>query len=170
MVAGLTAVVAERASRNERESDALVSHTWEVQSALHELEAFTIVGLRGIRGFLITGQESYLESFRANHSRVGAELAQLRTLTAADIVQQGRLQQLEQLEVRQLEVQDGLLKTANELGLPAARQNFASGVSEAATNATLKLIEDMLEGEERLLQSRLATAAESRHRSQEMSI
>ena len=40
-IAGLTAVVAYRASGRERESDAWVSHTFEVQDELHELEALT---------------------------------------------------------------------------------------------------------------------------------
>ena len=107
-VAGLTAVVDYRASLRDWQSSAWVAHTREVEAGLRQLEALTTVGLRGVRGFLITGQESYLEPYRANRPRVAEDLAGLRVLTADNAAEQGRLQELADLEARQLEIQDAL--------------------------------------------------------------
>jgi len=161
----VSAFLAYDAARRDRESVASVSHTQEVVAGLREVEAVMTLGLKGVRGFIITGQESYLAG-NVTEVRVGDDLAALQRLTSDSAAQQRRLRDLQALVTRQLDIQEDLVRVARAEGLEAARRSFATGASERATDATLSEIREMLVEEERLLRQRQAAAAADRHRSQ----
>src|SRR5438045_3586650 len=68
-----------------------VSHTHEV---LAKLEA-TLSSLKdaeaGQRGYLLTGDETYLEPYRATLAEINDQVSNLKALTADNLIQQSRL-------------------------------------------------------------------------------
>lgn len=70
-----------RATHGLFESEALVSHTREVQTALESLssEVFQVTNSR--RGFVIVGDQSFLDDYRAAAALVPRDLDRLRRLT-----------------------------------------------------------------------------------------
>src|SRR6202166_3260574 len=70
-----------RATHSLFDSEALVSHTREVQTALEGLssEVFQLTNSR--RGFVITGDESFLDDYHAAAALVPGDLDRLRHLT-----------------------------------------------------------------------------------------
>src|ERR1700720_473733 len=70
------------------ESDRWVRHTHEVLDNLQDL-LFTVGSLESsYRGFILTGKESYLESYRASVLRTGHVQATVRDLTVDNPAQQ----------------------------------------------------------------------------------
>jgi len=74
-----------------------VSHTHEVKARLADLLASLTTAESGERGFLITGAESYLDTYRAALGTVKATFDDIRHLTSDNQHQQDRLAQLQPL-------------------------------------------------------------------------
>ena len=72
------------------------SHTEEVLRATRATAAAMVDQETGVRGYLISGDRSFLEPFTAGSTAYEAELARLRRLTADNPAQQRRLDSLEQ--------------------------------------------------------------------------
>ncbi len=89
-------------SRLDSKSHELVQLLGSVEEALGAAES-------GHRRYLVTGDESYLTSYRTVVERVPESLRYLRGLTNEGDQQQGRLAILEQLIARQLEAEAGAI-------------------------------------------------------------
>ncbi|HSE98022.1 MAG TPA: CHASE3 domain-containing protein, partial [Blastocatellia bacterium] len=76
----------------------------------------------GSRGYVITGRESYLEPYKFALDSLGANLANLRRLTADDPEQKGRVEQLDVLVNRRLDVARQVIETRRDQGFEAAQQ------------------------------------------------
>src|ERR1700689_321354 len=91
-----------RSITESNESARWVTHTRDVLKSIellrYSMEAIT----SNIRGFLITGNESYLETYRANLSDVEHEGANVHKLTLDNPVQQLRLATLDGLISRRI--------------------------------------------------------------------
>lgn len=74
-----------------------VSHTYEVRSVLSTFEARIGSAKSDVRSFLLTGDSSYLERYRAGVDSVEASFAALQRLTRDNPSQQLRLRGLRQL-------------------------------------------------------------------------
>src|SRR5436190_20680458 len=77
-------------------SDA-VAHTYSVKAALQQLLATLIDAETGERGFIITGEASYLEPYERAPGAIPPALARVRTLTADNPGQQADLDRLSSL-------------------------------------------------------------------------
>ena len=84
-----------RATSRQRESDALVAHTHEVQTVLEDIgsEVFQATNARG--GFVITGNSSLLAGYRVASENIPRQIELLRRLSDDD---PHRLQQIDALE------------------------------------------------------------------------
>ena len=71
-----------------------VTHTETVIGKANEVAKLTIDMQTGLRGYLITGEESFLAPYRAAKSKFGVDLAALMELTADNPVQTDRLKRL----------------------------------------------------------------------------
>src|SRR6187401_1974874 len=79
------------------ENDRWVAHTHEVRTKLADLVSFLKDAETGQRGFVITADETFLEPYRASLTEIAKITGDLRTLTADNDVQQGRLVALQPL-------------------------------------------------------------------------
>ncbi|MET0356682.1 MAG: response regulator [Cellvibrio sp.] len=71
-----------------------VTHTETVIGKANEVSKLTIDMQTGLRGYLITGEESFLAPYRIAKSRFGSDLASLMELTADNSIQTDRLKRL----------------------------------------------------------------------------
>ena len=98
------------------ESDRWVRHTHEVLENLHQL-AFTMEAVEaGCRGFVLTGNESYFESYRAHKLSAQRDLQILRGLTVDNAIQQGRLLALVRLAAEKIASSETLIALRRSQG------------------------------------------------------
>src|SRR5882724_3778301 len=86
-----------RSTEHLIENDRWVSHTHEVRTKLADLVSSLKDAETGQRGFVITGDENFLEPYRAALPDIAKTVAEIRTLTADNDAQQRRLSALQPL-------------------------------------------------------------------------
>jgi methyl-accepting chemotaxis protein len=147
-----------------RGTDALIENEWWVAHT-HAVIAKTVGILalardaeNGQRGFLVTGDDSYLEPYNEAAPAIPKLLAEVRTLTADNPHQQVRIQQLETLFNERL----GLIKQTIEIrrsqGPEAALKLVATGRGKQFMDDIRKLLEAMEQEERDLLKVRNESA------------
>lgn len=136
-----------RLLRNER----MVVHTREVLGELEQAMASLVTAESSQRGFILTGDEVYLEPYTDNLKGIPEHLANLERLTADNPLQQERARELKRLVDRRLAIIQGSLAARRTQGLEAARQVVLSGRGKAAMDAIRALAAEMKREEERLL-------------------
>ena len=149
-VAGLS----YRSGRRFIEASQLVAHTHAV---LAELEA-TLSGVAdaqtAARGFIITGQDAFLEPYGTAAPEVRAHLDQLKSLTADNPDQQRRLAMLENAVAVKLDSLQRNIDLRRQEGFDAARQRMATGIGVKQMNEVRIIISEMKHEEENLLRRR----------------
>jgi PAS domain S-box-containing protein len=136
------------------QSDEWVRHTQEVRANLSQLQ-IAVLGIESSsRGYDLTGQQSYLDSFRAASASLRQHQALIRGLTTDNPNQQRRLPVLEQLAAQII----GLAQAANDVrqqqGLEAAVHEHLNGRGEELTRAYAEVVRQMQDEELRLLAAR----------------
>jgi PAS domain S-box-containing protein len=142
------------------ESGRWVAHTHEVVSAIDALLLTTQEAETGERGYLITGNDAYLEPYRIAVSKVPLQIARLRKLTADNPDQQTHIKILEeQIAVRFNELQR-IIDLCKGEGFAVARDAVLEGKGEHEMEAirdqaaaTMKVEKDLLEARRRRTQS-----------------
>jgi signal transduction histidine kinase len=155
------ALISYRATLRLIENERWVAHTHEV---LNELEA-TISALKdaetGQRGYLVTGDESYLAPYHASSPQIRQHLDRLRALTADNARQQRRIAELEPLiAARQARLRIGIdaLRTA---GPDAARRSVMTGEGRRLMDRVRGIAAEMTAEETALLSRRSRVARAS---------
>ena len=142
----------------QRESQRQVSRTLVVFDALEKLQSLQQDILGGARGFVLSGDEEFLQPYFHAANELPLQLDALRAVTRDNPFQQQRLRDLEPLIA-------GTLRAAEELVLRYER-DLVVGDSAKAANAELdstvtklnREIEEMKREEEKLLKFDLAAA------------
>jgi signal transduction histidine kinase len=146
----LVSVTAVLAVRSFGQSAWWVTHSYEVIGELDGLSAALSAGESARRGFLATGESSYLEERDAAVSRMQSHLQSVKLLMVDNVNQQRRLRDLEALLQRRAVQAEDLIITAQTDGLEAARRGLAvQNLSLATADAGVKI--DELESVERNL-------------------
>ena len=137
-----------------------VAHTHRVIEGLAHLHVNLVQAVSSSRGFVISGDESYLDTYDQSRQRVAAELDQLARLTADNPDTGGRLMSLAPLVEERLRLADALVQTRREQGFSGAAAMIDSGGT-----ALMQLIRGMIEQidahEQTLLVTRRAALDES---------
>jgi PAS domain S-box-containing protein len=136
----------------------LVLHTQQVRDTLAEMFSQMKDAETGSRGFLITGDEHFLEPYENGIAAAGQSLSRLRLLTADNVAQQQRLDALEPLIARKIsEMRRGLELRRSE-GFAAAAALVANGEGKRLMDQTRTITAAMQAEEDRLLAGRLEAA------------
>src|SRR5262249_27660409 len=155
------AVVSYRMTLRLIENERWVTHTHEV---LSELEG-TLSALKdaetGERGYLITGEESYLAPYKTGVVEVQQHLGSLRSLTADTARQQRRIATLEPLIDRRLEQLQKGLDAFRAAGPEAARATILTGGGQRTMDAVRWTVAQMIAEETTLLGRRSQTSRAS---------
>ncbi|NQE36982.1 sensor histidine kinase [Microcoleus asticus] len=136
------------------ENERWVSHTHQV---LTELEA-TLSTLKdaetGERGYLLTGEERYLEPYNSAIARVNEQIVGLQQLTADNNRQQQRIRDLKIAIDSKLAELEGTINLRREQNLEAALQEVKSGRGKQIMGDIRQQIAAMTAEETKLLQQR----------------
>src|SRR6266403_4325779 len=140
-------------------------HTYEVLRNLGETVARLVDAETGQRGYLLTGEDAYLEPYRAAITNIDQNIGKLKNLTSDNPNQQKRIQVLEPLVARKLaELQRTIDLRKNE-GLAAANGVVLEGYGKRWMDQIRALVTEMTNEEETLLRARTQKANESVARS-----
>src|SRR5712671_6433649 len=140
-------------------------HTYEVLRNLDETVARLVDAETGQRGYLLTGEESYLEPYRAAIKNIDQTIGNLKSLTSDNPNQQKRIHILEPLVERKLaELQQTIDVRKNE-GLTAANRMVLEGSGKRWMDQIRVIIAEMANEEKDLLKIRTQEANESVARS-----
>jgi PAS domain S-box-containing protein len=140
-------------------------HTYEVLGNLDETLARLVDAETGQRGYLLTGDEGYLEPYRAAIKNIDQTIGNLKSLTSDNPNQQKRIQILEPLVgKKRAELQRTIDLRKNE-GPAAANKVVLEGSGKQAMGQIRVIIEEMTNEEEDLLKFRAQKANEGVARS-----
>ena len=142
------------------ESDRWVRHTHEVLESLQNLVSDVTNIESSARGFLLTGDTSYIESYRASRVSAGLDEADLRKLTVDNPQQQQELPALEALMARKIQLGDTAIGLRQEKGFEAASDLVKTGVGQRVMNDFRAGVRKMQEEELQLLALRDAEATQ----------
>ncbi|UNU26161.1 sensor histidine kinase [Microcoleus vaginatus] len=145
------------------ENEHWVSHTHQV---LTELEA-TLSTLKdaetGQRGYLLTGEERYLEPYHSAIARINKQVVGLQQLTADNKRQQQRLRDLKIAIDAKLAELEGTINLRRTQHLEAALQEVKSGRGKQIMGGIRQQIAAMTAEETQLLQQRARESKRSAH-------
>jgi signal transduction histidine kinase/CheY-like chemotaxis protein len=145
-----------------QEADALVDHTFEVQSTAQTLLSQIQAAENGQRGFLITGDNDYLKRFDGARARVPELVARLRRLTPDNPEQQARLNKLEPLIKARIDRIQRTVDLAKEDDRDAAIDIVKGGEGKALMDEIVAELSAFVKAERDLLAARQNRSAELR--------
>jgi CHASE3 domain sensor protein len=133
------------------ESDGWVRHTHEVLENLQTL-LFAMQSIESSRrGFVLTGQESYIESYRASVASMNQAEATVRNSTVDNPAQQRQLPALESLVAQEVQFTEMVASLRRAKGLEAAAEAIRSGPGQRIMIEFQRVIHALQDEELRLL-------------------
>jgi PAS domain S-box-containing protein len=132
-------------------SDQWVRHTQEVLENLQQLLSAMENVESSFRGMILTGKESYLESYHANIAKAAQCELTIRRLTVDNSVQQRQLPALERITAQKVQFSDEIISLRRTKGLQAAADAIGDGPGQKIMDAFQLVIRDMRAEEQRLL-------------------
>jgi signal transduction histidine kinase/DNA-binding response OmpR family regulator/CHASE3 domain sensor protein/HPt (histidine-containing phosphotransfer) domain-containing protein len=143
-----------------------VTRSYAITGALDSLMSRTTDGETGERGFLITGNDVYLEPYVLFTSTIESLLATLVTLTVGEPAQQPQLTQLRSLvDARRQELRS-IIKLQRDSGLDAARESGAFGLGKNIHDQIRAVVNSMSAREWDLIRRRNADVAAATQQSE----
>jgi len=130
----------------------LVTHNQTVISTLHHLSVLVTATEIAQRGYLITGELSYLDPYKDNISKIGDDLNEIERLTADNPVQKERLPSLRAAINDRLKTLHENLSLRTEKGL--SRRNTRIYLGQEEMDKIRTFVDQMVETEENLLNDR----------------
>jgi PAS domain S-box-containing protein len=146
-----------RVARNQE----WVSHTRWVHAVVEEVRATITEAEAGQRGFLLTGDSSYLETFAAGTRRIDDRLRLLKELTADNPEQQSRVDHLHRLIHARLDRLQHNVSVRQQQGLEAARAIVNTDDGQLLMDRIRRQVAAMEKEESALLGTRLAESRRS---------
>jgi CHASE3 domain sensor protein len=135
-----------------------VDHTFQVMSAIDSALLQLQDAETGQRGFIITGDESYLAPFEAGRNKLVEVLSHLSGLVSDNAEQQARIKDLKFLADGKLgELQDTIV-TRKQQGLEPARRKVIGSAGKETMDRIRSVAADMKTAETNLFEARLASA------------
>lgn len=140
----------------------LVNHTLEVLETLTTTFTFLVEAETGQRGYIITGETEYLESYEfLPENGVSETLEKLRQLISDNPIQQQNLDKLEPLINKRLALREQGIELRRIAGFDAARAFISAGQGKETMDEIRDLIDEMKRKEDTLLQLRSEAASRS---------
>jgi CHASE3 domain sensor protein len=139
----------------------LVAHTYQVRREFAELMARLADAETGVRGFVITGRDDFLEPYASGAGGTRAALVRLRQLTADNPEQQRRLLEMAPAIEQRLTGLSQRIATRRSFGFDAAAKETVSGEGKDVMDRIRQLAAAGDAAESRLLDQRTAETQES---------
>jgi len=128
-------------------------HSFEIHGLLADLAAQLVDAETGQRGFLLTGDDAYLEPYRGAIKNLDQLLGDLKKATADNPNQQKQIPELEQVIEKKLAELQGTIDLRKEKGLDAANAVVVGGEGKRWMDQIRVILADM-ENEENHIRAR----------------
>ncbi len=151
---GVVGIVSYLSVVRLNENAARVERTHEVLSSLELLLAAATDSETAERGYVITGDESYLEPYRDAGAVIDGQTRRLRELTADDRAQQQRLESVVALVTDRLAILRAVIELRKDQGFAAAQGEILAGKGKQFHDRIRRLIGQMEDTETSLLKER----------------
>jgi len=152
----LAAVMSYSSLVRNAEDRQWVIHTYDVLGKLDEVAADMTDAETGQRGYILTGEDSYLEPYDRGLAEVHRSMDEVRKLTADNAKQQHSLDLLELLIAAKLGELRERIEVRREAGLTAGIAAVREGVGKQYMDQIRVAVASMKNEEERLLAQRSA--------------
>jgi methyl-accepting chemotaxis protein len=162
MAALTLVVIAAVAYRNANlliDNERLVAHTQQVRTELADLLSFLKDAETGQRGYLITGEETYLDPYKSALGQIKATFADVKRLTVDNPSQQRRLVSIAPLIDRKLSELHDSIELRRKQGFDAALKVVLTDAGKALMEQMRAIVSEADQAEQALLKQR---SAESR--------
>lgn len=143
-----------------------VTHTHTVLENLDDLLIVAVDAETGQRGFIITGDDSYLQPYRDSDAAIQRGVRELRHLTSDNPTQQRNLDRLEPLLATRLSETRDSINLRKQEGLAAGVRSIQDGAGKQTMDRIRAVLGDMTDEEHRLRTIRMKEADASARRSQ----
>jgi methyl-accepting chemotaxis protein len=143
------------------ENDRWVSHTHEVRTKLADLTSYLKDAETGPRGFVITGEEPFLDPYRIALPEIARLIQDLRKLTSDNDTQRPRLNALQPLIDAKLAEMKKMVDIRRSQGLDAAVKEVSLGLGKNLMDQIRTVIGQMDDEESALLKRRNSEAEQS---------
>lgn len=143
------------------ENDDWVEHTYRVRIALSDLLSDLTDTETGQRGYVITGDDSYLEPYQNAITAIESHLTSLKELVKDNESQRRRLDAIEPLIDSRLATAKQTIDLRRNQGFDAAEKVVSSGQGKSATDQIRSIIADADAEETSLLKERSDAAHSS---------
>ncbi|HJT69159.1 MAG TPA: CHASE3 domain-containing protein [Terriglobales bacterium] len=143
-----------RATHSLFDSEALVSHTREVQTVLEDLSSRITQVTNSRRGFVITGDAAFLKEYQAAISKVPADVEQLRRLTADRADRQEEIAQLTPQIQAHLALMQDSINDGQQGPVDRAKEIKLTRQSGALSSIIQQSLQNMRSEEDELLVAR----------------
>lgn len=157
----LIGAVAYRSTNNLIEAANQRAHTHTVLEQLENFFSHLKDAQLGERGYIITGEEQFLEPYTVALEKIDRGLNEIRKLTIDNSNQWRRLQALSPLVASELGVLKKAIEIRKEKGFKEAVQEVSMGRGEKVMDDIRKLIDEIQAQEKELLRQRSDLAAAS---------
>lgn len=139
---------------------ALVSHTEEVIASIRSVLVSLGQAEAGQRGYVLTGQDSYLESYTSGAQSAPRQMQPLKNLVSDNPPQRRRAMTLDSLVQLRLERLAQAITAYQREGLSAAQSFIQNGIGAALSDQIVDRATEMQETESQLLKERLRRASD----------
>lgn len=143
------------------ENDAWVKHSYQVRGGLGDLVEEFIGGETGVRGFVIAGDDNFLEPYKSALTAIPRLASELRRLTGDNPNQQRRLALLSPLTDKKLAEFKERIDVRRNQGPEAAARLVATGASKHTMDQIRALLREADQEEAALLARRSEEAKSS---------
>ncbi|HEX6773002.1 MAG TPA: CHASE3 domain-containing protein [Acidobacteriaceae bacterium] len=166
MIVFVNAWWAIQAVRTVADNAYQLAHSWQVVHQVERVLASAVDAETGERGFLISGQDSYVEPFIAAQRDLPSELDHLQSLTSDNPSQQARIADLRGTLNRRLAVLDRAIEMRRAGGPDMSAALLVGGPGKVEMDQVRSICDAMEAEEDRLLAIRRESTARSRARAQ----
>jgi len=157
LIAGIT----YRNTENLVDTEDWVSHTYEVKARLADLLAAVTTAESNTRGYLLTGSENYLDTYRTALNNIKSAFDDVRHLTTDNQHQQDRLSQLQPVIDQRLDNLRDAIDTRRSAGAEAAAKLVSQNGSGGTMGKIRLMIADADQEETDLLHLRTAASRQA---------
>ncbi len=156
-------------SRLQRTMDAgdWSRHALEVQQQIGDVLNGLLNAETGQRGYVLTGDEAYLEPYRTATEQIASDLARLQTLAADNSQQRANLARLTPLVNEKLRELAEVVELRRSRGIEAAQARVGLNIGKRRMDEARAVLREMESEEDRLFGLRMAKR-EARRRQTEM--
>jgi PAS domain S-box-containing protein len=141
-----------------------VAHSEQVQGALEQVLTSAAEAETGQRGYIITGNDRYLEPFKSAEQRIDAEVSSLAQLTRDNAEQEAEVPRLQRFIVQKLDELRLTIAVRKENGDDAARALVFTDRGRLAMDSLHAIVDRMENRERAMIAAKTAEYTRSRDR------